>query len=106
MLVLKDSSLVISVDSGVMHLAAWANAPVVGLFGPETPQLYAPRTKRSKVIWAALPCSPCCTIATEKHTRCRDNQCMKKISPAQVLLAGRVLLEETARHEQVSAPAA
>jgi len=95
--VLQDAHLAISVDSGVMHLAAWAGTPVIGLFGPETPQLYAPRSKRSKVIWAALPCSPCCTVATDKHTRCRDNQCMKRISPAQVLLASRVLLEETAR---------
>lgn len=97
MVLLKDAHLVISLDSGVMHLAAWAGAPVVGLFGPETPQLYAPRSKRSKVVWAALPCAPCCTVATEKHTRCRDNQCMKKISPAQVLLASRALIEEINR---------
>lgn len=103
MTVLKGAHLAISLDSGVMHLAAWAGTPVVGLFGPETPQLYAPRNKRSKTIWAALPCSPCCTIATEKHTRCRDNQCMKKISPAQVLLASRALIQEIERGQHTSA---
>ncbi len=97
--VFKDAYLTISVDSGAMHLAAWAGTPVIGLFGPETPQLYAPRSKRSKVIWAALPCSPCCTVATEKHTRCRDNQCMKRISPSQVIFASRVLLEEVSREQ-------
>jgi lipopolysaccharide heptosyltransferase II len=97
MVLLKDAHLAISVDSGVMHLAAWAGTPVIGLFGPETPQLYAPRSKRSKVIWAALPCSPCCTVATEKHTRCRDNQCMKKIAPDQVLMASRALIQEIDR---------
>jgi ADP-heptose:LPS heptosyltransferase len=103
MTILRGTHLVISVDSGIMHLAAWAGTPVVGLFGPETPQLYAPRSSRSKYIWAALPCSPCCTVATEKHTRCRDNQCMKKISPAQVLVASRALIDEIARKESQSA---
>ncbi len=94
---LQEASLVVSVDSGVMHLAAWAGAPVVGLFGPETPMLYAPLTKRSKVLWAALPCSPCCTVATEKHTRCTDNQCMKRLSVGQVYMACTSLLQETSR---------
>lgn len=89
---LRTSDLVVSVDSGIMHLAAWAGAPVVGLFGPETPMLYAPMGQRTRVIWAALPCSPCCTVATEKHTRCQDNQCMKRISAGQVYLACQALL--------------
>jgi ADP-heptose:LPS heptosyltransferase len=89
---LREADLVVSVDSGVMHLAAWAGAPVVGLFGPETPALYAPRTARARVLWSGLPCSPCCTVATEKHTRCRDNQCMKRIGPAQAVAACRAVL--------------
>lgn len=84
---LQDSDLVISVDSGIMHLAAWAEVPLVGLFGPETPSLYAPRSAQSKVVWAKLPCSPCLSVAADKITRCKDNQCMQKITPNQVLWA-------------------
>ncbi len=92
MKVLKDSQLVISVDSGIMHIAAWMGVPVVGIFGPETPNLYSPRTSLSRVLWMGLPCSPCLMVAADKITRCKDNQCMKKISPDQVLGACDSLL--------------
>lgn len=40
--VLKNSRLVISNDSAVMHLASYFNSPVVGLFGPTDPRKYGP----------------------------------------------------------------
>lgn len=92
--VLGSADLVISVDSGIMHMAAWAGAPVVGLFGPETPSFYAPRSRRSAVLWASLPCSPCLTVAADKITRCQDNQCMKKITPKRVYKACQLLLAD------------
>ncbi len=95
MRVLQGSSLVVSVDSGIMHLAAWVGTPLVALFGPETPKLYGPRTPSSRVLWAGLPCSPCLNVAADKITRCRDNQCMKKITPEQVLSACRSLLRDS-----------
>lgn len=97
--ILKDSELVVSVDSGIMHLASWTGTPLVALFGPETPRLYAPRTRSASVIWAGLPCSPCLSVAADKITRCRDNQCMKMISPEQVLMACRWM------RDKVSVPA-
>jgi ADP-heptose:LPS heptosyltransferase len=92
--VLKDAKLVVSVDSGVMHLAAWMSVPLIGLFGPETPSLYSPRSRKARVLSAGLPCSPCLYVAADKITRCNDNICMKKISPARVLLTCRSLLEQ------------
>jgi ADP-heptose:LPS heptosyltransferase len=95
--VLRRADLVISVDSGIMHLAAWMGVPVVGLFGPETPRLYAPMSSNpatpAQVISAALPCSPCLSVAADKITRCRDNQCMKLISADRVFLACRFALK-------------
>lgn len=90
---LRASDLVFSVDSGIMHLAAWVGAPLIALFGPETPALFGPVSRNSVVLWAQLPCSPCCTIATEKHTRCRDNRCMQEITVSQALAAARQLQE-------------
>jgi len=83
---LKSADLVVSVDSGVMHLAAWSGAPLIGLFGADTPTLYGPLSLHSQSIWQGLPCSPCCTVVTEKHTQCRDNRCMQEISPSRVRL--------------------
>jgi len=40
--VLKRASLFVGNDSGLMHLAAAAGAPTVGLFGPSDDRLYAP----------------------------------------------------------------
>jgi len=37
-------------DSGLMHLAAAAGAPTLGLFGPGTPQLYAPWGERTAFV--------------------------------------------------------
>lgn len=93
---IRDSQLVVSVDSGIMHLAAWAGTPLVALFGPETPGLYGPLSPRSRAITAGLPCSPCLSVAAEKVTRCRDNQCMKRIAPDRVAWACRELLARAA----------
>lgn len=90
---LRDSRLVVSVDSGIMHMAAWAGAPVVALFGPETPRMFAPLAEQRKVLWARLPCSPCLSVSSNKVTACRDNQCMKLITPETVLKASQDLLE-------------
>ncbi len=40
--VLRASTLYIGNDSGLMHLAAAAGVPTLGLFGPSPPQLYGP----------------------------------------------------------------
>lgn len=82
--ILRDSDLLITLDTGTMHLAAWTQTPTLALFGPDAPQMYAPLSSTSRSIWLSLPCSPCATIATDKHTRCRDNICMKRIDPRQV----------------------
>ncbi len=95
--ILAGSQLVISVDSGIMHLAAWCDVPVIGLFGPETPAVYAPLSPKVRVVWAGLACSPCCTVATEKHTRCRDNVCMQQIQAGQVLRVARDILERESK---------
>jgi ADP-heptose:LPS heptosyltransferase len=93
---IASAELVVTVDSGIMHLASLTPTPIVALFGPETPTLFAPRAELARVIWAQLPCSPCLTVAAEKITACRDNQCMKRIDPEQVLRACRELLKVSA----------
>lgn len=56
---LKRSALFVGNDSGIMHLAAAAGAPVVALFGPQSPVKFGPWSTRAKVIYKGMKCSPC-----------------------------------------------
>jgi len=55
----KRASVVISTDSGPMHLAAVLNTPVVALFGPTAPWRTGPYGIRHRVLRMELDCSPC-----------------------------------------------
>jgi len=52
---LKRCALYIGNDSGLMHLAAAARIPTVGLFGPSHPEVYAPWGKHTAVARTAIP---------------------------------------------------
>jgi heptosyltransferase-1 len=76
---------VVSTDTGPMHLAAAAGAPLVALFGPTAPWRTGPFGRGQQVIRLGLPCSPC----FKRH--CPDPKCMMDISPEQVIEAvGRI----------------
>ena len=47
---LKQARLFIGNDSGLMHLAAAAGAPTLGLFGPSDERLYGPWGERSRMV--------------------------------------------------------
>lgn len=72
--ILASSKLLISSDSGIMHLAVAVGTPVVALFGPGIESKWAPRDGVSIVINRRLPCSPCTrygyTIACPRNARC------------------------------------
>jgi ADP-heptose:LPS heptosyltransferase len=73
-------------DSGPLHLAVCAGLPVLALFGPESPAVYGPPSSpRNTVLYRAEPCGPCLNVYTDKQSRCRDNICLKRIQPAEVL---------------------
>jgi hypothetical protein len=43
--------------------------------------LFGPLAERSANIFLGLGCSPCGSIYNGKRTICRDNQCLKRITP-------------------------
>jgi lipopolysaccharide heptosyltransferase I len=90
--VLRDVDLLISVDSGPMHIAAAMGTPVVGLFGPTDPLRTGPIGAGS-VLRRELSCSPClqrrCQIAD-------TNRCMRDLAVAEVFEAARHLLRARA----------
>ncbi|NMG44990.1 glycosyltransferase family 9 protein [Aromatoleum toluvorans] len=75
--------VLISNDSGPAHFAAVTALPVIALFGPETPVLFRPLGDVT-VVSAGLACSPCVHAGNQRRTRCADNQCMQRISVAEV----------------------
>lgn len=59
MAILKRCKALLCNDSGIMHLAAALDIPLVALFGPQSPVKFGPYSKKARVIYKAFPCSPC-----------------------------------------------
>jgi 3-deoxy-D-manno-octulosonic-acid transferase/heptosyltransferase-1 len=87
----REASLLITTDSGPMHLAAAVGTPVVALFGPTDPRRTGPYGPGHTVISKALPCSPC-FLKT-----CASQQCMRDITVEEVFEAVKEKLEETSK---------
>jgi heptosyltransferase-2 len=86
--VLSQLRLVISNDSGPMHLAAALGVPVVAVFGPTDWRETAPRGPRCRLVREEVACAPC------KQRECPiDHRCMSRITPDRVLAEARALLE-------------
>jgi heptosyltransferase-1 len=74
-------ALVISTDTGPMHLAAAMGTPVVALFGPTSPLRTGPYGPGHTVVRTGIPCSPC------YKKKCVDPRCMYEITPDLVFQA-------------------
>lgn len=75
-------------DSGLMHVTAALNRPLVAVFGSSDPRHTPPHSAVAQVIWLQLECSPCfertCPLG---HTRC-----LTEISAEQVFERLRLML--------------
>lgn len=82
---LKFSSLLISGDSSPLHIAYALGVPVVGIYGPTSPQITGPFGKgKAFIIRKDVGCKIPCYV-----TNCEFNyRCMKEISPQRVFEEG------------------
>jgi lipopolysaccharide heptosyltransferase I len=77
---MKRADILITNDSGPMHIAAAAGTPVVAIFGPTDPSLCGPYGEGHLVVRKELPCSNCyCEVCPQEH------QCMTSISLGEVI---------------------
>lgn len=57
--IIERSTLVVTVDSGLMHVAFAFRRPVVALFGCTLPELIVPSENLSSAVYADIPCRGC-----------------------------------------------
>ncbi len=85
--------LVVSNDSGPLHLAALMGTPTVAFFGAESARIYGPRGPRQVNLDLQLYCSPCLNVYNFKEYDCPYAvRCLTGISPADAHAAAAGLL--------------
>jgi ADP-heptose:LPS heptosyltransferase len=92
--------LVISIDSGPVHIAGAVGVPVVGLFGANAPQFRLPPASPGKGVFTQLPCIFCHHQTPRGHwqTGCpNDIRCMKELEVRTVFDAVKSFLPKEAR---------
>jgi heptosyltransferase-2 len=90
-LALAAAQTAVSNDSGLLHVAAAAGTPAVGIFGPTSPWHWAPLNPLAAVVetTAEVPCRPC----HKPVCRFEHHRCMREIAPGEVLAATLRALE-------------
>jgi len=81
----SKSRLLITNDSGPLHIASIIGLPTVSFFGPETPHLYGPVGSGHHVFYEDMFCSPCINIYNSKKSDCHNNICITNIRPETVV---------------------
>jgi lipopolysaccharide heptosyltransferase II len=84
----KLSNLVITNDSGPMHIAACAEVPVIAIFGPTDPKRCGPRNGQNQIVSADVDCLKC-----YKKT-CDDMVCMDKLDVDHILNKAELFLKQ------------
>lgn len=78
---LSGADVVITNDSGLMHVAASLDRPLVALFGSSSPEFTPPLASHVAILQHPLPCSPCFA----RTCRFGHLDCLTQISPERVL---------------------
>jgi len=91
---IRTSKILITNDSGPLHIAELVRTRTVSFFGPETPMLYGPLGEGHKVLYHKIDCSPCITVYNAKTVRCirKIPECVAGISPEEAFSAVREVL--------------
>ncbi len=78
---LRECSVLVTNDTGPMHLAAAVGTPIVAPFGPTAPERTGPYGQLDQTLRVSLPCAPCL------KSTCRYSEplaCLRRIEPSRV----------------------
>ena len=94
---LAELDVLITGDTGPMHLASAVGTPVVAVFGPSAPARYATPGPLDRVVRIDLPCSPCNRIR-RPPARCLGHtpDCLAGITSDAVFEAATAVLDLSA----------
>jgi len=80
---ISECDLLVTNDSGPMHIGYAVRTPVIAIFGSTSPEHTGPVGKKDIAIKRTLACSPCFDRECSKH----DLKCMEMISSEEVYRA-------------------
>lgn len=79
--IFKTIDLLLTVDSGPLHIASLTNLKTISLWGPTNPKMYAPLFGDNHFIISDFYCVGC----NKRKCKLGDNLCMKEIKPKIIL---------------------
>lgn len=85
--VISQLDLLVTTDTGLMHLANLIGVPMLALFGPTLTTKNAPRAKSSMVLQTGISCSPC--QDSVRWFKCKTNNCMQSITVGDVMTVAK-----------------
>jgi len=93
---LNSADVVVTHDSGPLHLSLMLDRPVVALFGPTAPTDRIPVNSRAIVLTRAhdLPCAPC--YDGRNFAECARNLCLSRIPAMEVVESVTQLIDRAA----------